>query len=106
MTYTTTAIKELTLGGNYYDFETFYIDHKTEIYTSLISLFSQFIEVNVSQITLTVSAKIQDMDWSTDLTFTRKDFNVLPRDIMPHFESLENYEMCNTIKNLYSRLLS
>jgi hypothetical protein len=47
-----------------------------------------------------------DLDWETELKFSRQEIIVLIRDLIPYFESVEDYETCGEIHNLYLELSS
>ena len=98
--------KELNISGSYENFKDFFYDNETIIYLSIIDIFINFKESKKKKLTLSVSTKINDMDWTTEFHFYRNESIVLKRDILPYFEKIENYETCQKINNLYVDLTS
>lgn len=95
---------DLVFSKNYEDFKDFYDENKDEIYKSILKLFNGFIDTKRKKLTLHLSARIKDLDWDTEFTFHKEESIVLKRDLMPYFESIEDYETCNDIKNLYKKI--
>jgi transcription elongation factor GreA-like protein len=40
--------------------------------------------------------------WDSEFTFTRNDYPVLIKEVIPFYEEKENYEKCLEIMNLYN----
>ena len=96
--------KELKLTGKYNDFGDFYDANKEIIYKSILEVFKEFKVSRKKNLTLYVSAKIKGLEWDTEFNFHKEEVIVLKRDLMPFFESVEDYETCSEIKNLYTEL--
>ncbi len=92
--------KELKIEGNYKEFNDFYDVNKELIYKSIIDLFHEFKKTRKKTLTLYVSAKIKGLEWDTEVNFTKNESFVLKRDLMPFFESNEDYETCSEIISL------
>lgn len=99
-----TSVKKLTIKGDYVGFSDFYGINKSIIYKNIIDLFGDFKNKDKTNLILILSAKIKELNWETELKFNRKETIVLVRDIMPHFENIEDYETCGKIQSLYSEI--
>jgi len=101
-----TSIKKLSIKGKYSGFTDFYDINKVKIYKNIINLFGSLKNKDKNNLILVLSAKIMDLDWETELKFSRQEIIVLIRDLIPYFESVEDYETCGEIHNLYLELSS
>ena len=101
-----TSIKKLSIKGKYSGFTDFYDINKVKIYKNIINLFGNLKNKDKNNLILVLSAKIMDLDWETELKFSRQEMIVLIRDLIPYFESVEDYETCGEIHNLYLELSS
>jgi hypothetical protein len=101
-----TSIKKLSIKGKYSGFTDFYDINKVKIYKNIINLFGNLKNKDKNNLILVLSAKIMDVDWETELKFSRQEIIVLIRDLIPYFESVEDYETCEEIHNLYIELSS
>lgn len=99
-----TSIKKLSIKGKYSGFTDFYDTNKVKIYKNIINLFGTFKNKDKNELILVLSAKIMDLDWETELKFGRQEITVLIRDLIPYFESIEDYETCGEIKSLYKEI--
>jgi len=98
---TSISNKQITIDGSYSDITTFYHKNKKVIYDSIVERFSDFIlDKNLTESMLTLSTKIEDEAWDTELIFKRADYIILKRDLMPFYEEIEDYETCNRILEL------
>jgi len=97
---------KLVFTGKYKEFTDFYDENKESIYRSIIELFKRFDNSNNEKKTLTLSifAKISNLDWDTEFNFTKSESIILKRDMMPYFEKIEDYETCGEICELYKSL--
>lgn len=102
----TKNFKVLNFDGEYTGFTEFYEENKTEIYKSIIELFSEFKKTKKKTLTLEIHAKIKGFDWDTDFSFNKDETIILTRDVIPYFEKLEEYEFCNEIIDLHKDLTS
>jgi hypothetical protein len=100
------SIKKLNIKGKYSGFTDFYDINKVKIYKNIINLFGNLKNKEKNNLILVLSAKIMDLDWETELKFNRQEIIVLIRDLIPYFESVEDYETCGEIHNLYLELSS
>jgi len=96
--------KKLLFEEDYSDFADFYDENKHIIYSEIVELFSEFQEVRIKTISLVVVAKIQNMDWNTEIKFDRKNIKILSNEILKYFESIDDYESCQKIVKLYNDL--
>lgn len=96
----------LVFKGKYSDFKDFYDENKESIYRSIIELFKKFETTTTRKktLTLSVAAKISNLDWDTEFNFTKSESIILKRDIMPFFEEVEDYETCSEIISLHKNL--
>ena len=101
-----TSIKKLSIKGKYSGFTDFYDINKVKIYKNIINLFGNLKNKDKNNLILVLSAKIMDLDWETELKFSRQEITVLIKDLIPYFESVEDYETCGEIHNLYLELSS
>lgn len=92
----------LTLQGEYDNFTDFYDTNKKTIYEAIIETFGGFYDSENDKLKLVIFSKINDFEWETEFNFDRNDFKILNKDILPYFESLEDYENCLKIKKLYN----
>lgn len=96
--------KSINFNGKYNDFSDFYDLHKKEIYSAILELFKEFKTTKKRTLSVVFSALIQNLEWSTEFKFNKKDVKVLKRDLIPIFEEYEDYETCEEINQLYKEL--
>lgn len=101
-----TIIKKLIIKNSYKDFKMFYSENKVAIYKSIVNLFNSLKRKDKQNVILIMSAKINGLQWETELKFNRKESFVLVRDILPYFEDIEDYEFCSEITTLYNKIQS
>lgn len=99
-----TIIKKLNINDSYDDFPEFYLKNKEEIYKNIVMSFKSINRKDKENVILILSAKINELQWETELKFNKKECFVLTRDILPFFEEKEEYEYCGEIMNLYNKL--
>jgi hypothetical protein len=99
-----TSIKKLNIKGKYSEFTDFYNINKVTIYKNIIDLFDNLKDREKNKLILVLSAKIMDLEWETELKFNRQEIIVLIRDLIPYFESIEDYETCGKILSLYNEI--
>lgn len=95
---------KIKLEKDYESFKNFYDENIVLIYKSVIDLFELFKNKRKKIIKLSVDAKINGLKWGTDFIYYRTDIIILVRDLLPYFESIEDYETCIQIRNLYKEL--
>lgn len=93
------ANKELCFKGIYKDYDSFYDENKPTIYQAIFELFKNFKDKRKKTQVLYLYAKISDVEWETNFTFHRDEIIILKRDIMPFFESIEEFELCGEINS-------
>lgn len=101
-----TTTYKLKIDGNYDNFDDFFQTSKGIIYNKIIEVFENLRKNNKNTITLRVKAVINEMEWDTVFNFHKKESFILTRDILPYFETIEDYEMCEKINKLYNSLSS
>lgn len=98
--------RELKYPKPYDSFDEFYIENKADIYKAIIDVFDEFRTSDKKVITVSLSANITGINWDTDFSFTKDQYFVMKRDILPYFEENEDYEMCSRIIKLDKELVS
>lgn len=96
--------KELTFKKKFKTYHEFHNENREEIYKSIIDLFSEFQNVKNKTLAVAIKANIENIEWSTELNFSRGETHVLKKDIMPFFEDNEDYETCHQIISLTKSL--
>lgn len=99
-----TVIKKLVIKESYKDFSSFYGENKELIYKTIVNLFNSLKRKDKNNVILVLSAKINRLQWETELKFSRIESIVLVRDILPFFEENEDYEFCEEITTLYNKI--
>ena len=94
--------KRLVIEGEYCNFQNFYEINKKLIYDSIYETFNGFIYEDTKNLTLFVSTKIENVQWETEFVFKRKDHPILKKELMPYYESVEDYEMCEKLVKLHN----
>lgn len=97
--------RELKYTKKYNSFEEFYSENKPEIYKTIVDVFEEFKNTEKKVITISLSALISGINWDTDFGFTKDQYFVMKRDILPYFEEHEDYEMCGRILKLDKELV-
>ena len=100
-----TVIKKLILKQDYKSFGDFYNVNKELIYRTLANLFKSLKRKDKNNVTLVLGAKINGLQWETELKFKRQESIVLVRDILPFFETNEDYETCGEITDTYNIII-
>lgn len=98
--------QKLVFNENYEDFGDFYEKNKDIIYDETLKLFEGFINLEVKEVSLIVCATIQTFDWSTEIKYTRQNYKILKKEILNYYESIDDFETCQKIINLYNELTS
>lgn len=100
----TKIFKELVFKKKYKSYHEFHNENKEKIYKSIVELFSEFQRVRNKTLSITISAKIENIDWTTELLFNKNEVDILKKDLMGYFEDIEDYETCSTIISLSKNL--
>lgn len=95
---------ELTFEKKFKSYHDFHNENKEKIYKSIIDLFSEFQKVKNKTLSIVISAKIENIDWTTELNFNRNEIKILKKDLMGYFEEIEDYETCSQIISLSKNL--
>jgi hypothetical protein len=99
--------KELVFKGRYKDFHEFLNINRETVYKGILDVYTNLKTKEVNEtLRLRIAAKIKGFDWDTNFEFKRGDYIVLKRDLMPFFESIEDYETCEQICKLHKDLIS
>jgi hypothetical protein len=101
---TRTPYKKMYIKGKYTDFTDFYDVNKQSIYENILEVFKGFRGNKKRILSLYIQAIIQGLEWDTEFKFNRTDTIILTRDVLPYFESIEDYEKCHEIKLLHESL--
>ena len=97
---TRTPFIKMYIKGSYDSFDDFYDLHKKSIYENLVKLFEGFKDSKNKTLTLYIQAIIRGIEWDTEFKYNCDETIVLTRELMPYFESIEDYEKCHEIKLL------
>ncbi len=100
----TKIFKELVFKKKYKSYHEFHNENKEKIYKSIVELFSEFQIVRNKSLSITINAKIENIDWCTELIFNKNEVEILKKDLMSFFEDMEDYETCSTIISLSKNL--
>ena len=102
---TKTPYRKMYIKGEYIDFTDFYTVNKRPIYENIIEVFKGFTgESKKRVLTLYLQAIIAGLEWDTEFKFNKADTIVLRRDVIPYFEEIEEYEICEDVIKLYEEL--
>jgi hypothetical protein len=94
----------LDLDNNYQSFDHYYTDSKEIIFQSIVKLFKGFLDTDKNELILHIISSIEGLAWETDFTFTRDQYEILKRDVLPYFEDSEDFDTCIQIRELYKKL--
>jgi len=97
--------KNLVFKEKYKSYHEFHNENRETIYKSIVGLFSEFQKIKNKNLSITIDAKIENIDWTTEIIFNRNEVGVLKKDLIGYFEEIEDYEMCSKIKYLYKTLI-
>ena len=98
------CVKDLKFRDDYDDYNSFYDEHREDIYKAIIYLFDVFKTSNRKVLSIKVTATIAGIFWTTELVFNKDQFYILNRDILPFFEENEKYDICSEIVKLSKEL--
>ena len=98
--------KTVRIKGSYDGFNEFYRKNQEIILEGIIDVFNEFKKTDKKKLTflIKVNLNIEDGEtvWDSEFTFTRKDYPVLVKEVIPFYEEKENDEKCLEIMNLYN----
>lgn len=95
-----TPFIKMYIQGSFESFDEFYDEHKKGIYENLVKLFKGFKDPKNKSLNLYIQAIIRGVEWDTEFKYDRDETIVLTRELLPYFESIEDYEKCHEIKLL------
>lgn len=104
---------EVTIAGNYSDFNDFFETNKTKIYDGIVHCFDLLSNSNRKTIKYLVSATTVSqpsdsetvvVDFKTEFFFKKSESALLIDYILEHYEEIEEYEKCSKIIKLHKRL--
>ncbi len=98
------VFKELIFKKKFKSYHQFHTENKEKIYKSIIDLFKEFQIVKNKNLSVLISATIENIEWTTELNFNRNEYHVLKKDLMPFFEDIEDYETCSQIITISKNL--
>ena len=96
--------RDLIFKKKFKSYGQFHSENKEKIYKTIIDLFKEFSVVRNKTLSMTISANIENIEWNTELCFSRNESYILKKDVMPYFEEIEDYETCSEIINLSKSL--
>jgi hypothetical protein len=94
----------LTITTSYPNYPTFYKSEKKQIYLGYIETFKKLAISKDKDKQFIVMYLIEEMRFTTNLVVDRNKVGVLKSHILPFFEQLEEYEICEEIIELYNSL--
>ena len=98
------VFEELVFKKKYKSYTDFHFENKEVIYKTIINLFKEFTITKNRVNSMVINANIENIEWSTELSFNKNESYILKKDIMPHFEDIEDYETCGEILNITKSL--
>lgn len=94
----------LKFNDRYNSFKDFYLGQKQEIYLKLVDLFKELHITQKEKVSLQIRAYVSGFDFSSDFIYGLEDKEKLIDTFLPYFESIEEYEMCSQIREIYTSL--
>ncbi len=88
----------------YDDYETFMNATRDPIYHTILNAFKELKERD--SVMVNVQAHVEEVDFESNLEFTKENANILIEVINPYFEKKEEYETCAVVMKVYSELVS
>jgi hypothetical protein len=88
---------------DYDDFSSFFIETKDDIFGTILSSYEVMRRIKkVDEILVVVYGKIEGVAFDTEFLISKENVNMLIKDILPYYESIEKYEFCSLIKKIVS----
>jgi hypothetical protein len=94
------------IDQNYSDFPSFYSEVKGQIYRKIFETYEKVLASGKKEMNLIVTGYINDEPFNTEFIIDKTDPSLLIKVINPYFESIEDYETCGKIMQLYNSLRS
>jgi hypothetical protein len=94
------------IDQNYSDFPSFYSEVKGQIYRKIFETYEKVLASGKKEMNLIVTGYINDEPFNTEFIIDKTDPSLLIKVINPYFESIEDYETCGKITQLYNSLRS
>lgn len=95
---------KLKLDKDYDSYKSFYDENIILIYKTTVKLFGLFKNKRKKRIKLSVDATIDGLDWGTDFEYSKNDYFILNKHLLPYFENIEDFETCVEIRDLFNDL--
>jgi len=95
----------LDINLNFTSFSSFFENSKGTIYTSMINSYIDLYDKKIKSKILLVNAKIDNQNFTTEFNISVNLPNIIIDIIIPYFEEIENYEMCDTSMKIYEKLI-
>ena len=100
------VFKTLEIIGEYSNSTSFYEENKELVFDSVVELYQELLSSNKEELMLEVLVSLEEesrkLSWTTEFIYDKKSVNVLTDDIIPFYESVEKYEKCVEVLNLYN----
>ena len=91
--------------GDYSNVDTFLEESRPQIYSKVIEIFQKMNnEKDLNIVSFKIEAQINGEGWIKQMGFSKENKEDLIETILPYFEEVEDYELCNEIKILYKEL--
>ena len=94
----------LVFDEKYESFGEFYISTREKIFRELLFLFELISSKENHEASICVSATINDVSFSTNLTYNLSNVYLISEVILPYFEEKEDFETCSEIVKLMNKL--
>jgi hypothetical protein len=101
---TRTPYRTLTFKGEYSNVHEFNEKNKEKIYYTIINVFEGFKDNKKRKLSLYIHSIIGYLEWDIEYIFLRNNTTVLMTKILPYFEDIEEYEICQDIIDLNNYL--
>jgi hypothetical protein len=86
----------------YSDYQTFMDETRDPIYRTILTAFKDLKEKD--SVIVNVIAKVEDVEFESNLEFTKLNLDILTTVINPYFESIEDYESCSEVMGILLEL--
>ena len=72
-------------------------------YIKVITSLEEMIEENENEVMIIFESKIGPVSFETEFMYTRDDKKIITDLLLPYYESIEDYVVCNRIKKLLDK---
>ena len=87
----------------YDDYGTFMEETRDPIYRTILKAFKKLKDRN--KVSVNVFAMVEELEFESELEFTKENLNILIDVIIPYFEDREEYEICAEVMKIHSELV-